>query len=79
MKTAEMGEILSSDEPVLVTREGQVSGLYLPLKKRGAGSDDPRWELISLLERYISETLEAQGVTEEEIQEDFNAFRRLRR
>jgi hypothetical protein len=79
MKTAEMGQILNGDEPVLVTREGRLSGVYLPLKEAGAGSDDPRWELISLLERYISETLEAQGVTEEEIQEDFNAFRRLRR
>ena len=74
MKTAEV-KTLGGDEPVLVTREGRVSGLYLPLKEAGLPSDDLRWELLSLLERYISESLEAQGITEEEIQEDFNAHR----
>lgn len=78
MKTAEMGEMLSGDEPVLVTRAGRVSGLYLPLEEPGL-PDDLRRELLSLLGRHISESLEAQGITEEEIQEDFDAHRRRRR
>lgn len=75
MKTAEI-EALGGDEPVLVTHGGRVSGVYLPLEEQGAQSDDLRRELLSLLGRHISESLEAQGITEEEIQEDFDAHRR---
>lgn len=78
MKTAEI-EALGGDEPVLVTRGGQVSGVYLPLKEHGVQSDDLRRELLSLLGRHISESLEARGITEEEIQKDFDAHRRRRR
>lgn len=78
MKTAEI-ETLGGDEPVLVTRAGRVSGVYLPLEESGGKPDDLRRDLISLLGRHISESLEARGITEEEIQEDFDAHRRRRR
>lgn len=78
MKTAEI-DTLDGDEPVLVTRAGRVSGVYLPLEEAGGVTDDLRRELLSLLGRHISESLEARGITEEEIQEDFDAHRRRRR
>lgn len=78
MKTAEI-DGLGGDEPVLVTRGGRVSGVYLPLEEHEGQSDDLRRELLSLLGRHISESLEGQGITEEEIQKDFDDFRRHRR
>lgn len=78
MKTAEI-DALGGNEPVLVTRAGRVSGVYLPLDESEGLPDDLRRELLSLLGRHISESLEARGITEEEIQGDFDAYRRRRR
>lgn len=71
--------LLEGGEPVLVTRQGKVSGLYVPLEDPGQLPDDLRRELISAVGRYLSGVLEANGVSEEEILEDFGAFRRRRR
>jgi hypothetical protein len=38
--------------------------------------DDLRRDLISAVGRYLAEALEATGVREDEILEDFDAFRR---
>jgi hypothetical protein len=38
--------------------------------------DDLRRDLISAVGRYLAEALEAKGVREEEILEDFDFFRR---
>jgi hypothetical protein len=38
--------------------------------------DDLRRDLISAIGRHLAGTLEAKGVQEEEILEDFDAFRR---
>jgi hypothetical protein len=78
MRVAEIGKILDGNEPVLVTREGKISGVYVPLEEAGPLSDDLRRELIVVLGRHISARLEAKGIMEEEIQEDFNAHRRRR-
>jgi hypothetical protein len=79
MKVAELGEAFGGDEPVLVTRGGRVSGLYVPLEEGETLSRELRRELIGVLGRHISGSLEAKGISEEEIQEDFNAHRRSRR
>lgn len=74
---SEPGSLLEQDEPVLVTREGRVSGVYVPLQQPGQLlPDDLRYELIGVLGRHISGSLEARGITEKEIQEDFDAHRR---
>ncbi len=39
-------------------------------------SEDLRRDLISAVGRYLAEALEARGAREEEILEDFEAFRR---
>jgi len=42
-------------------------------------SQDLWHELSQALSRHLSELLETQGMKEEEIQQDFDAFRRRRR
>lgn len=71
--------LLEEDEPVLVTRQGRISGLYVPLDDPDRIQDDLRRDLVSTVGRYIAGALEAKGVSEEEVLEDFDAFRRRRR
>lgn len=70
---------LSGEEPVLLTRHGKISGLYLPLEDASRVPDDLRRELASVLGAHLSRLLEARGVSEGEIEEDFRAHRRRRR
>ena len=86
MKVAALGEVeagvpalLEGDEPILVTRQGKISGLYVPLEDPSQIPEDFRRDLISAVGRYLSGLLEEKGVSEEEILEDFDAFRRRRR
>jgi hypothetical protein len=70
---------VSGEEPVLLTRHGKVSGLYVPLEDDSRVPDDLRRELVSILGAHLSHLLEARGVNEREIEEDFRAYRRRRR
>jgi hypothetical protein len=86
MKVAALREVeagvpalLEGDEPILVTRQGKISGLYVPLEDPSHIPGDLRRDLISAVGRYLSGVLEEKGVSEEEILEDFDAFRRRRR
>lgn len=74
-----LSAVLDGGEPVLVTRHGKLSGLYLPLDDPNHIPTDLRRELAGVLGRYLAGLLDAQGATEEEIQEDFDAHRRRRR
>jgi hypothetical protein len=76
--SAEVAAILG-ETPLVVTRGGKISGVYLPLDEPELLPQDLRRELSRVLARHLSELLDAQGVTEEEIQQDFDAFRRRRR
>ncbi len=71
--------LLGGSEPVLVTRHGRVSGVYLPLEESDRLPTDLRLELASVLGKHLSRVLEAQGITEEQIVEDFRAYRKRRR
>jgi len=81
MRKLEAGSpaLVDGDEPVLVTREGKISGLYVPLEDPSHLPDDLRHDLMSAVGRYIAGILETRGVSEEEILKDFNDFRRRRR
>ena len=72
-------ELLGGDEPLLVTRHGKISGLYLPLEDADRIPQDLRRELGRVLSAHLARQLAAGGRTEEEIQQDFDAFRRRRR
>jgi hypothetical protein len=72
-------ELLGGDEPLLVTRHGKISGLYLPLEDADRIPQDLRRELGRVLADHLARQLAARGVTEEEILKDFRVFRRSRR
>jgi hypothetical protein len=72
-------QLLGGDEPLLVTRHGKISGLYLPLEDADRIPQDLRRELGRVLADHLARQLAASGVTEEEILKDFRAFRRSRR
>lgn len=76
---AHLTRYVSSEEPVLLTRHGKVSGLYLPLEDASRVPDDLRRELASVLGAHLSRLFEAGGVSEQEVGEDFRAHRRRRR
>ena len=76
---AKSAALFGSGEPVLVTRHGKVSGVYVPLDEPDRLPDDLRRELVAVLGRHLSKMLERKGVTEREIVEDFHAYRQRRR
>lgn len=76
---AEIPGLFESGEPVLVTRQGKISGIYVPLEDPEQVPADLRRDLLTAVGRYVAEVQEDQGVSEEEILEDFNTFRRHRR
>jgi len=74
-----MAELLGGDEPLLVTRRGKVSGLYLPLRKANRIPQALRREFARILSTHLANRLAADGRTTGEIPQDFAAFRRRRR
>jgi hypothetical protein len=76
---AEIPDLLESGEPILVTRQGKISGLYVPLENPEQVPDDLRRDLLIAVGKYVAEVQEEKGVSEEEILEDFSVFRRRRR
>jgi len=76
---SEMAALLGGEEPILVTKHGKVSGLYLPLDNPDEIPEDIRREVVGVLGRHLDRLLEASGVDEAEIQADFDAQKRRRR
>jgi hypothetical protein len=76
---AKAAALLGGSEPILVTRHGRLSGIYIPLEHPDEIPQDLRRELASVLGRHLAAVLENQGVGEDELLEDFDAHRRDRR
>lgn len=76
---AQSAALLGGDELLLVTKHGRISGIYLPLEEPDKVPDDLRRELASVLGRHLSKLLARRGVTERQIEKDFDAHRRRRR
>jgi antitoxin (DNA-binding transcriptional repressor) of toxin-antitoxin stability system len=76
---ANSATLFGSGEPVLVTKHGKVSGVYVPLEEPDRLPEDLRRELAAVLGRHLTKVLERKGVTERDIVEDFHAYRRRRR
>ncbi|MEP7008993.1 MAG: hypothetical protein ABJC13_01580 [Acidobacteriota bacterium] len=76
---AETPHLFGGGEPVLVTRQGKISGLYVPLEDPDHLPSNLRRDLLTAVGRYVAELQEDMGVSEEEILEDVRAFRRRRR
>ena len=71
--------VFGSGEPVLVTKNGRVSGVYIPLDEPARLPDDLRRELTGVLGKHLSKALKRKGVAERDIKEGFRAYRRRRR
>jgi hypothetical protein len=77
--TSQIPDLFESGEPILVTRQVKISGLYVPLKNPDQVPSDLLRDLLTAVGRSVSEIQEAKVVSEEEILEDFGVFRRRRR
>ena len=71
--------MLGGKEPLLVTRHGKISGLYLPLEDPEQIPTDLRLELPRVLGKHLAKVAQRRGVTEGEMRKGFNAYRRGRR
>ena len=71
--------LLGSGEPVLVTKHGKVSGVYVPLDEPDRLPDDLRRELTGVVGKHLAKALQRKRVTERDVKEDFRAYRRRRR
>lgn len=70
---------LKKKEPVLITRNGKVAGLFLRLEDGESLPLDVRKEILSGFGKSISAALKKKGVTEEKLLADFKAHRKARR
>jgi hypothetical protein len=68
-------QYFKDEEPVLVTRHGKVTGLYLPIEH----PENFRKEMLIRFGEYISRSLEKKDVTEEKLLADFTSFKKTRR
>lgn len=76
---AKAASLLGGKEPLIVTRHGKISGLYLPLEDPEQIPTDLRLELARVLGKHLAKVAQRGGVTESEIRKDFHAYRRGRR
>lgn len=67
------------EEPILVTRHGKVTGLYLPIEHPGNFPLELRKELLLRFGEAISRSLGEKGITEEKLIAGFQSFKKTRR
>ena len=72
------GDMLLSKDPVLVTRQGHVVGVFFPCPEMSLPLDLKR-DLFSVVSAALKREMEARGISEDEIAEDFAAWRKTRR
>lgn len=68
-----------NEEPILVTRHGKVTGLYLPIEHPENFPFELRKELLVSFGEAISHSLEKRGVTEGKLIAGFQSFKKARR
>ena len=67
------------EEPVLVTRHGKVTGMYLPIEHPESFPSELRKELLIRIGESVSRSLKKKGLTEEKILADFDSYKKARR
>ncbi|MEW6714855.1 MAG: hypothetical protein AB1306_07170 [Nitrospirota bacterium] len=68
-----------NEEPILVTRHGKVTGLYLPIEHPENFPFELRKELLVSFGEAISHSLGEKGVIEGKLIAGFQSFRKARR
>jgi hypothetical protein len=69
---------LTPDEPLLITRHGRLTGVFLPWTDETLPSDLKR-ELFFALSAHLGRQLKKSGTTEEDIVADVDAWKKKRR
>jgi len=59
---ARTAELLGGPEPVVVTKHGRVSGVFVPLEDPDRLPTDLRRELAGVLGRHLARLLAARGI-----------------
>jgi len=67
------------EEPVLVTRHGKVTGLYLPIEHPENFPFELRTDLLVRIGESIGRSLAEKGISEEKLLADFQTFKQTRR
>ena len=69
---------LKSKEPLLIMRRGEVAGIFFPTPLESVPFEFKKDIFVTLTDS-IKRKLQAQGVKEEEVLEDFERHRKTRR
>jgi antitoxin (DNA-binding transcriptional repressor) of toxin-antitoxin stability system len=64
---------LESESPLAVTRHGETIGVYVPTRRKPVNHD---WTALKSAADKLHAMMEAAGVTEDELVEDFKKARR---
>jgi hypothetical protein len=67
------------EEPVLVTRHGKVTGLYLPMEHPESFPLELRKDLLVRIGESVSRSLSEKGISEKKLLSDFDAYKKNRR
>jgi hypothetical protein len=70
--------MLRSRDPILVTRRGRLAGVFFPQPEATLPIEFKR-ELFTTLSAEVARQIKRRGLTEDEIQKDFAAWRKGRR
>jgi hypothetical protein len=70
--------LLRSKDPILVTRRGRLAGVFFPCPESTLPVEFKR-ELFSVLSAEVERDIKKRGVTEDEVLEDFESWRKARR
>jgi PHD/YefM family antitoxin component YafN of YafNO toxin-antitoxin module len=68
--------LLASDKALAITRHGDTIGYYLPARRKRSEAEKEAFEIAAT---RLQEALDAKGITEDEIIEDFQRLRKAGR
>lgn len=74
-----IAKLIDSDESVLITKHGKPAAVMYPLRDPAKIPLEVRRKLYVAMAGEIAKQLDAQNVSEEEIERDFAKFRKRRR
>jgi len=70
--------MLRSKDPILVTRRGRLAGVFFPWPE-GAMPIEWKRDMFAVLSAEVRRQVEKQGLSEDEVVEDFKSWRKNRR
>ena len=68
--------LLESEEPVAITRHGDIVGYYVPARRKRSETERATLKVAAA---HLQQALAAEGISEEEILKDFKRWRRGQR